>query len=91
MEKSLFGILSKFEIRLEFLSTVGAGHEHSANILGKPELLSAFLALLNCMFGHKIISWGVWLSTALINSSSRYKIEGNDATSLLSKNPKASI
>jgi len=43
----------QFEIGLEFLAAVWAGHKHSTDIPGKAQLLSAFPALLNGIFFHK--------------------------------------
>ena len=51
-DKWFFTAICQSEIRLEFLSTVGTGHQHTTDILRETQFLSTFFALLNSVFMH---------------------------------------
>ena len=51
-DKRFLAAICQFEIRLKFLSTVGAGHQHTTDVLRETQILSTFFALLNGVFMH---------------------------------------
>ena len=54
LEKWFFITTFQLEIRLKFLSAIGAGHKHAPHVNRKAQLLTALSALLNSVFLHRL-------------------------------------